>query len=95
MVLFVISSYVQNVVYLFLIHIICDLPIVNENVTLTNDIFQFMSIRGGDGKYTLLHFLIDQLTASDPQLLNWTDSVSAVRSCQNCSVKALSAEIEG
>lgn len=55
---------------------------------------RFISIRGGDGKYTLLHFLIDQLTASDPQLLDWTKSVSAVKNCQNSSVKALSAEIE-
>ena len=52
-------------------------------------------MRGRDSGYTMTHFLVEQLRATDPGLMQWTETVQTVKKCENVSVKAVAAESEG
>ena len=58
-------------------------------------LFQVLSVRGKESGYTLVHFLVQQLRQSDPELLKWIETVPTVQKCEQVSVKSVSAESEG
>ncbi|XP_064611015.1 uncharacterized protein LOC135475161 [Liolophura sinensis] len=50
--------------------------------------------RGKDRDYSLLHYLVDQLAAVEPELLNFQREIPDIHKCSESSTKALEVEIE-
>ncbi|KAK3588370.1 hypothetical protein CHS0354_007799 [Potamilus streckersoni] len=59
-----------------------------------SSIEKIMDIKGRTANYTMVNFLVDQLQLTDSSLMTWPDTVSSVKKCQDCSVKAVAAEAE-
>lgn len=56
---------------------------------------QLADTRGKDRDYSLLHYLVDQLAAVEPELLNFQREILDIHKCSESSIKALEVEIEG
>lgn len=56
---------------------------------------QLADTRGKDRDYSLLHYLVDQLAAVEPELLNFQREILDIHKCSESSTKALEVEIEG
>ena len=73
----------------------CSFPITYFIASALLSRSQMVDLKGRDPQYSLMTYLVEQLTLTSPDLLDWTSSLTLVPKVAGYSVKAIGAEVDG